>query len=85
MFNGKLKSNEVLVQMSHELGNTPDIYFLRGIIYLYNDNIDKAKKMFAEGCRLDPDDDKCKNALKNVKKLETLKEKGFLLFVIVGD
>ena len=73
LFNGKLKSNEVLVQMSH----TPDIYFLRGIIYLYNDNTDKAKKMFAEGCRLDPDNDKCKNALKNVKKLETLKEKGF--------
>lgn len=70
------KSNEVLVQMSSELSNSPDIYFLRGIIYLYNDNIDRAKKMFTEGLRFDPDDEKCHNALKNVKKLEHLKEKG---------
>jgi Tfp pilus assembly protein PilF len=62
--------------MSSELSNSPDIYFLRGIIYLYNDNIDRAKKMFTEGLRFDPDDEKCHNALKNVKKLEHLKEKG---------
>ena len=62
--------------MSSELSNSPDIYFLRGIIYLYSDNCDKAKKMFAEGIRLDPDDEKCKSAFRNVKKLEQEKEKG---------
>lgn len=67
--------------MSSELANTPDIFFLRGIIYLYNDNTDKAKKMFTEGLRLDPDDQKCKNALRNVKKLEQLKEKGLFFLV----
>lgn len=64
--------------MSSELTNTPDIYFLRGIIYLYSDNCERAKKMFSEGLRLDPDDEKCKSALRGVKKLEQLKEKGFL-------
>lgn len=64
------------MQVSEELGHTPDIFFLRGIIYLYNDNTEKAKKMFQEGLRLDPDDEKCKNLLKNVKKLENFKEKG---------
>ncbi len=62
--------------MSSELSNTPDLFFLRGIIYLYSDNLVKAKQMFSEGIRLDPDDSKCKLALKNVKKLEELKEKG---------
>ena len=67
--------------MSSELSNSPDIYFLRGIIYLYSDNCEKAKRMFTEGLRYDPDDQKCKSALKNVKKLEQLKEKGNLNFL----
>lgn len=70
------RSNEVLISLGNELGNNPDIYFLRGIIYLYSDNCDHAKKMFTEGLRLDPDDEKCKAALRNVKKLENLKQKG---------
>jgi hypothetical protein len=34
--------------------NTPEFYYLKGIIELYNGDSVKAKKYFAEGMRLDP-------------------------------
>lgn len=69
--------------MIKELGNTPEINFLRGISALYSNNTEDAKKMFLEGCKLDPDNEKCKTALKNVKKLESLKEKGFFFSLLM--
>ena len=69
------------MQMSSDLSNNSDLYFLRGIIYLYSDNLSRAKQMFTEGIRLDPDDSKCKTALRNLKKLEELKEKGKILII----
>lgn len=54
----------------------PDIYYLAGLIELYNGTSEKAKKYFTEGMRLDPDNKKCMLALKKTRKCEELKEKG---------
>jgi DnaJ family protein C protein 7 len=34
--------------------NTPDFYYLKGIIELYSGDSTKAKKYFSDGMRLDP-------------------------------
>lgn len=54
----------------------PDGYYLKGIIELYGGDSSKAKKLFQEGMRLDPDNTKCRLALNRAKKSEQLKEQG---------
>ena len=56
--------------------NTPDFYYLKGIIELYSGDSAKAKKHFADGMRLDPENTKCHKALNKAKKCETFKEEG---------
>ena len=34
--------------------NTPEFYYLKGIVELYDGNSEKAKKLFSDGLRLDP-------------------------------
>jgi DnaJ family protein C protein 7 len=53
-----------------------DAFYLRGIIELYSGDSAKAKKMFQEGMRLDPDNTKCRLALNRAKKSEQYKERG---------
>lgn len=57
--------------MAHS-GN-PDMWYLKGIIELYGGDSLRAKKLFAEGMRLDPDNQKCRLALNKAKKCEQLK------------
>jgi len=52
------------------------LYYLRGLIELYQGSSDKAKKLFTDGMRLDPDNKKCMVALKKARKCEELKDKG---------
>lgn len=52
------------------------MYYLKGIIELYQGNSERAKKVLIDGMKLDPDSKKCREALKNAKKCEELKEKG---------
>jgi DnaJ family protein C protein 7 len=58
------------------VGNSPDIYYLKGLIELYQGNSERAKKVLIDGMKLDPDNKKCREALKNARKCEELKEKG---------
>lgn len=55
---------------------SPDFWYLKGIIELYGGESGRAKKFFAEGMRLDPDHKKCRLALNTAKKCEQLKEEG---------
>ena len=53
-----------------------DGYYLNGIIELYGGDSAKAKKLFQEGMRMDPDNTKCRLALNRAKKSEQYKERG---------
>lgn len=53
-----------------------DGYYLNGIIELYGGDSAKAKKLFQEGMRMDPDNQKCRVALNKAKKSEQYKERG---------
>lgn len=46
----------------------PDFWYLKGIIELYDGESARAKKLFTEGMRLDPDNNKCRLALNKAKK-----------------
>lgn len=56
--------------------NTPDIYYLKGIIELYSGDSSKAKKHFADGMKLDPENAKCHRALNKANRCESYKEEG---------
>jgi hypothetical protein len=49
---------------------------LKGLHLLYDGETEKAKKVLIDGMKLDPDNKKCSQALKNARKCEELKEKG---------
>jgi len=51
------------------------------LIELYNGTTEKAKKLFLEGMRLDPDNKKCMFALKKAKKCEELKGNHFKIII----
>lgn len=53
--------------------SNPDFWYLKGIIELYDGESARAKKLFTEGMRLDPDNNKCRLALNKAKKCEALK------------
>jgi len=46
---------------------SPDFWYLKGIIELYGGESARAKKFFVEGMRLDPDHKKCRLALNTSK------------------
>jgi DnaJ family protein C protein 7 len=48
--------------------SNPDFWYLKGIIELYDGETLRAKKLFAEGMRLDPDNAKCRVVLSKTKK-----------------
>ena len=52
------------------------MYYLKGIIDLYNGNSERAKKILIDGMKVDPDNKKCREALRKARKCEELKEKG---------
>jgi DnaJ family protein C protein 7 len=52
------------------------MYFLKGLIELYGGNSERAKKVLLDGMKLDPDNKKCREALRKAKRCEELKEKG---------
>jgi DnaJ family protein C protein 7 len=68
------EANDLLNSIHNE--NTPDFFYLKGIIELYSGDSNKAKKHFADGLRLDPDNHKCQRALNKAKKCEAYKEEG---------
>lgn len=55
-------------EIKNSNGNTPEVYYLIGLSELYQANNDKAKKYFNEGIRLDPDHNKCIQAIKIAKR-----------------
>ena len=69
-----VEAGQLLNSMHAE--NTPEFFYLKGIIELYNGNSDKAKKLFSDGLRLDPENLKCQRALNKAKRCETYKEQG---------
>jgi DnaJ family protein C protein 7 len=69
-----LEARNLLASIHNE--NTPEFYYLKGIIELYNGDSEKAKKCFSDGMRLDPENTKCQRALNKAKKCEQYKEQG---------
>jgi DnaJ homolog subfamily C member 7 len=65
------EANSLLSSIHNE--NTPDFYYLKGIIELYSGDSNKAKKHFSDGIRLDPDNIKCQKALNKAKRCEAYK------------
>ncbi len=47
---------------------SPEIFYLKGIIELYSGDSAKAKHYFSEGIRLDPENATCQKALNKAKK-----------------
>lgn len=75
--NGQIdKATSVLANIPKDCIAIPDLYYLKGLLQLYGGNSDKAKQLFAEGVKLDPDNVKCVKVLKVAKKCEALKEEG---------
>jgi len=76
----KMGHTENAVQISNsifnELSFNTDFLYSRGLALLYNGQTDSAKKVFMEGLRLDPDNEKCRTAFKRMNRQEDLKEKG---------
>ena len=68
------EAGQLLSSMHSE--NTPEYFYLKGIIELYNGNSEKAKKLFSDGLRLDPENVKCKKSLNKAKQCESFKEQG---------
>lgn len=66
----------LLKSIQSATNNSPDTWYLKGIIELYSGESGRAKKFFAEGMRLDPDNTKCRISLNKAKKCEQLKEEG---------
>ncbi|KAL4447161.1 hypothetical protein ABPG74_014013 [Tetrahymena malaccensis] len=64
----------ITIQNHDEVKN--DLYYLQGICELYSGKTDKAKVLFRSGMQFDPDNKKCREALKKAQKIEELKEKG---------
>lgn len=71
---GQLDEARSLIRSIDSSG--PDSYYLKGIIELYGGDSAKAKKLFQEGMRLDPDNKKCRISLDKAKKSEQYKERG---------
>lgn len=72
---GQTEEASQLLNSLHE-ENTPEFYYLKGIISLYNGDSVKAKGFFTDGIRLDPENLKCQRSLNKAKKCETYKEQG---------
>lgn len=53
---------------------TSDIFYLKGLIQLYQGDSEKAKKSFTDGMKFDPDNKKCRLSLNIAKECEKLKE-----------
>ncbi|EGR31789.1 hypothetical protein IMG5_101980, partial [Ichthyophthirius multifiliis] len=71
------QAKNILVKIqNHEDVRRPDLCYLQGICELYNGNTDKAKTLFKNGMTLDPDNTKCRTALKKAQRAEQLKEQG---------
>lgn len=70
------RASKWLMQLQSEHGSTPDVYYLKSIIDLYNGNSERAKKILLDGMRIDPDNKKCRELLKLVRRCEELKDKG---------
>lgn len=65
-----------LTKIQNLIGNVPDLYYLKGLLELYEGNTERAKKILLDGMKLDPDNKKCREALKKARKCEELKDKG---------
>lgn len=72
--NGKTtEANNLIKNISLAHNGNPDTFYLKGMIELYSGDSAKAKKIFMDGLKLDPDHAKCKTSLNKAKKCETLK------------
>jgi DnaJ family protein C protein 7 len=65
------EANSLLSTIHNE--NTPEFYYLKGIIELYSGDSAKAKKYFRDGMRFDPENSKCQKELNKAKKCEAYK------------
>jgi DnaJ family protein C protein 7 len=57
----------LLKSISIATNQSPDTWYLKGIIELYGGDSARAKKFFMEGMRLDPDNTKCRLSLNKAK------------------
>lgn len=71
-----IEAQTLIKQIPLANASNPDFWYLKGIIDLYDGESARAKKLFTEGMRLDPDNTKCRLALNKAKKCEHLKEEG---------
>jgi DnaJ family protein C protein 7 len=70
------RSNEYLP----ELTSNTDFLFVRGLALYYDGGPDNAKKTWKEALRLDPDNSRCREALRRMNRQEEAKEKGNTAF-----
>jgi DnaJ family protein C protein 7 len=70
------RSNEYL----SELSTNTDYLYVRGLALYYEGSPENAKKTWKEALRLDPDNIKCREALRRMNRQEEAKEKGNAAF-----
>jgi DnaJ family protein C protein 7 len=70
------KSSEFLSELSGNL----DYLYVRGLALYYDGQTENAKKIWRHLLQMDPDDQRCKEAIKRMNRQEEAKEKGNTAF-----
>lgn len=79
----KMQTKEAIDRSSEylqELQSNTDFLFARGLALYYDGQPENAKKTWKEALRLDPDNSKCREAIKRMNRQEEAKEKGNTAF-----
>ncbi|XP_053214089.1 dnaJ homolog subfamily C member 7-like [Panonychus citri] len=74
------ESQDILTKLYQEDPKNPDIFYIKGMMLYYQDNVDKAFSSFAEALRLCPDHAKAQLAFKRAKLLKSKKEEGNIAY-----
>lgn len=70
------ESQDILTKLYQEDPKNPDIFYIKGMMLYYQDNVEKAFSSFTEALRLCPDHAKAQAAFKRAKLLRSKKEEG---------
>jgi len=71
---------ELANRYTPELSGNVDFLYVKGLALSYAGQNEAAKRAWVEAMRLDPDNTKCKTAIKNLNRQEEAKEKGNAAF-----
>jgi tetratricopeptide (TPR) repeat protein len=70
------RAYDLCADLQRELGSNPNYLYAKGLALCYAGKTDNAKKVWAEGMRMDPDHKDCKAAIKRINKQEDAKQAG---------